>query len=245
METLKDLQLKAAEFNYFQFENLPAAARENEFLKTRIADHVELFNKLESQISPILKQNFVCGVFFKLQHDKNNDREHYYLENFIVLVLYKDVIIAERYLSYRNIYMYFPLNEYGGDSARHVYEWTKNIKAPNNIGGGNHTVKKLTNWFDYCAEYLTAIKSAQQNISTKRDESISIIENFINSFNCKEYKWSKNKNTCFVKGNIFNVYFEIYDNGNVSKTISHDYNFGLDEVAEIENVMFGYKKHKK
>ena len=234
MKTIKD---KAAEFNYYQLDNIPQNALKDAWFNDRLEWYKESYNK--KIIPESLKElNFQIGVFMKVKQQLNsmtNEHELYFCDHCYILIYDVSNDILLQLSESRGKYWFYPIHEVinrltANMSSDQRQDAIKGIKEPNQIGV--FTANKVLAYFEYCKLYVGALKNKAILISNKESLNRIEIENFIKSLN--NPKVTNHKNVYWIDTNYFEVKFELVNNGTyLDKTIK--YKGTLSDILTIEN----------
>ena len=212
---------KAAKWGYYQFHNLPADALNDQWFKDK---HM----KSDSFIAPELpdyfnKCKYEIGFFAEVREQRNaftGAIELWYIDNKAFL-LFDDsldfpVMLRKDYRTdkYRFCPIYPLVNRLQANSNYRLREkFVKEVKEPNMIGV--FTDKKVSDWINYCREYVKALESASNSIEAKKSENIAKIESIIESLpGCKV---TRGNGRTRVETKLFEITFELQDSGTYLK----------------------------
>jgi hypothetical protein len=215
----KTLQNIAREKNLFTADQIPTHYLQPQKIRGSLFNYSEYVNSVKDvefleYIPKDILSSFTYGVFFHCYEQKKNfsdEIELYVIDRNVSILFLTPEGNAARISSHKNKFSfnlaYFYFREFDSVSY-HLRQKALNdsgIKEPNSIGV--FSVKKISNWLNYCDAYHNTMRDLLDSSNDKNKEIESKIENFIKQApGCNVSKWD-NKTSVRVK-DLFEVVFE-------------------------------------
>lgn len=212
---------KAAKWGYYQLHNLPAEALNDQWFKDK---HMNSDSFTAPDLPDYFKTcKYEIGYFAEVRAQKNaftGAVELWYIDSkaFLLFSDSLDFPVMLRKDSRTNKYSFYPIyplvNRLQANSNYRVREkFVKEVKEPNMIG--IFTDKKVSDWVNYCREYITALENASNSIEKKKADNLSKIESIIESLpGCKV---TRGTGRTWIETKLFEITFELQESGTYLK----------------------------
>lgn len=237
METLtNEFKAEAAKYNCYPINGIPKFYFDDEYFKKRF----NFENEKETRIiipESLKKCKFESGIFAQINEEHNNDGSHrlYYVDHFRILIFDGSNVV--QLLEYKGKFFLHPMYKDINLLTRNLNHsnygpYTDKIAEPNRIGV--FTDKKLTDWFEYCRNYIQALQQCKGDNENKTKANLKRIEDVATALGVEPKGHSTYK---YIQLKNIEIRFELLDNGNhLKETVV--FTGKVDDVVD----MFGKTK---
>jgi len=235
-------QTELAAFGLHTLNNLPAAALACPYFKEHLPTYTSRY--ADCQIPKELQSldDIEAAIYMEVRAQRNartEEIELYHAEYYMpVLVTYKGQTLQLR--NHKGKYYFYPLYQVINRLDKFLTfdqkkQAIKHLKEPNQIGV--FTAKKVIAWFDYCAEYITALEQAAEANKDEEARNRAVIEQHIKSLGPLA-KVTHHNDTApyYIDTPHFATTLELVNNGTY---LSHRTTFRgtLTDVARLERTL--------